>query len=338
MPGFEVFQTRELAPQRRLEYWNELACNTFTPVVADTADIIHFTPSLIRARMGALCLGLVRSSPSIVHHGREHVARTREAMFFLHVQITGSSWNHQDGREALLEAGDFTLFDSTRPYKMSLDAANKVLVVGIPDALLRRQLPHPEGVTAMRMAYGETLNRVLSDFSQSYWRQCRLDAEAAEITLTSALLSLLAGAYTRRHRAGEAGSAHIEAMRLRIVHHVEQHLGDPELSPKSIAAVLKTSPRYVHTIFTRDDETLCRYILRRRLEESARLLGAASHRSLSVSAIAFDHGFASGTNFGKVFRERFGITPTEYRRQQLGAAQPSARPPVISEYLHAPGA
>jgi AraC-like DNA-binding protein len=338
MPGFEVFQTRQMAPQKRLEYWNELACNTFTPIVADADDIEHFTPSLIRARMGQLCLGMVSSSPSLVHHAREHVARTREAMFFLNVQISGSSRSFQDGREAFLQTGDFTVFDSSRPFRMRMEKSNRVLVVGIPDALLRRHLPQPERFTAMRMEYRENLNRVLSDFSRSYWRQCRLDAESAETTLTHALLSLLASAYVHLHQTDASGSAHIEAMRLRIVHHIERHLGDSDLSPSTIAAILKTSPRYVHTIFTRDEETLCRYILRRRLEESARLLRAASHRALSVSTIAFDHGFASGTNFGKVFRQRYGLTPSEYRRQHLEAAHPAGHTSSMSECQHAPGA
>jgi AraC family transcriptional regulator, positive regulator of tynA and feaB len=123
----------------------------------------------------------------------------------------------------------------------------------------------------------------------------------------------------RLPQSAEDGSAHMEAMRLRIVHYIERHLSDCDLSPQSIAVMLKISPRYVHTIFTRGDETVSRYILRRRLEESARVLCATSHRACSVSTIAFDHGFASCTNFGKVFREHYGVTPTEYRHEHLGS-------------------
>jgi len=38
----------------------------------------------------------------------------KDAMFFLHLQLEGDSISRQDGREALLSAGDFTLCDSTR--------------------------------------------------------------------------------------------------------------------------------------------------------------------------------------------------------------------------------
>ena len=56
-------------------------------------------------------------------------------------------------------------------------------------------------------------------------------------------------------------------------------------------------------------------MLRRRLEECARALLAQPELGRPVAAIAFDHGFSSPTHFGRVFRQRFGMTPREYREQ-----------------------
>jgi AraC-like DNA-binding protein len=320
MPGLESFSTEGLPPQRRLEYWNALHDKALTPTVTDASDLETFAPSLIRTRVADLWVGQICSSPAVVHHAREHVARTRAAMFFLKIQLQGNCGLSQDGREARLEAGDFGLLDSTRPFHMTFDGPDKAVVFGIPEALLRRQLAQPERLVALRMRYAENLNGVLSDFARSLWRQCALNVEGAGTNLASALLNLTAAAYDKLAGTHAMGSAHLEAMRLRVIHHIEKHLGDCELSPQSIAAMLATSSRYVHSIFTRGDETLSRYILRRRLEESARLLASAAQRSRSVSAIAFDYGFASSTNFGKVFREHYGMTPTEYRQEHCQAA------------------
>ena len=100
MARLETFSTSGLAPRRRLEFWNDLACNTFTPIVADPLDLEAFRPSLSKARVGEVLLSEVHSSPSVVRHTSEHVARTRQAMFFLHAQLEGRSVNRQDGREA----------------------------------------------------------------------------------------------------------------------------------------------------------------------------------------------------------------------------------------------
>ena len=56
-----------------------------------------------------------------------------------------------DGREARLGPGDFTLCDTSRPYEMQFDTANRMFVVGIPDTLLRRHLASPESVLPARM-------------------------------------------------------------------------------------------------------------------------------------------------------------------------------------------
>jgi len=256
----------------------------------------------------------------VVHHAPEPAANTREALFLLEIQLHGGSRHAQDGRTADLQAGDFTLLDSTRPHKTTCDAPNKVLVLGIPHTLLRRQLACPERLVARKMAYQESLNRMLVDFAVGLWRRCGLSLCAAEGNLVSALLSLTAAAYANLADAHTVGSAHLEALRQRIIQHIEKHLGDCDLSPNSIAAVLTTSPRYVHVIFSRAEETVSRYILRRRLEECARMLASPSQRTRSVSAIAFDYGFSSCTNFGKVFREHYGLTPTEYRRERCLAA------------------
>jgi AraC-like DNA-binding protein len=328
MPGLESFSTENLAPQKRLDYWNELNSKVAAPTVTETTDLPSFSPSLTRTRVDCLWMGLVHSSPAIVHHTREHVARTRESLFFLQIQLQGNSRVAQDGRDTELQVGDFVLLDSTRPYHMSFDAANKVLVVGIPDSQLRRQLLHPDRLVAFRMSYQNSLNSLLSDFARGCWRQCESGAQTAASNLASALLNLTAAAYANLAESHAAGSEHVEAMRLRIIRHIEKHLGDSDLSPTSIAAMLATSSRYVHSIFTRGEETVSRYILRRRLEESARVLASASQRSRSVSAIAFDYGFASCTNFGKVFREHYGMTPTEYRQEHCPAVALERRAPT----------
>jgi AraC family transcriptional regulator, positive regulator of tynA and feaB len=311
----ESFDTAGLAVHARLDYWNGLHSKVVVPTVTDVTDVSHFAPCMTRTGVGNLWVAQMYSSASVVHHGREHVARTREELFFLKIQLQGSARLAQDGREASLQAGDFTLMDSTRPYHMTFDAPNKMLVFGIPHALLKRQLANPERLVGTSMGYGENLNSILCDFGTRLWRQCELGIDGAGGSLASALLNLTAASYDKLADARALGSTHLEALRLRIIHHIERHLGDCELSPTSIAAMLATSSRYVHSIFTRGDETVSRYILRRRLEESARLLASSSHRSLSVSAIAFDYGFASCTNFGKVFREHYGMTPTEYRHE-----------------------
>jgi AraC-like DNA-binding protein len=76
--------------------------------------------------------------------------------------------------------------------------------------------------------------------------------------------------------------------------------------------------RYLHHLFSDRDETVARYILRRRLEACARALQSGAQRGRTVTAIAFDYGFNSPTHFGRVFRAKFQMTPREFRREKVG--------------------
>lgn len=316
MRRLETFSTTGLAAARRLEFWNDLTCSTFSPNVCDPRDLQCFEPRLSRAAVGQVLLSEVRSFPSVIRHTAEHVARSRKAMFFLHMQLDGRSGNRQEGREACLQAGDFALVDNTRPYQLAIEEPSTVLIVGIPDSLLRRHLPHPESVVALAVRRHDALAGLLVDMLGRLWALCNSDVERLNDSIESALLSLIGAAYAGIPVARADGAGGSEWRRLRILRYVEEHLGDAELGPATIAVALRTTPRNVHMTFSQGEETLCRYILRRRLEECARILGERAHLGRTISDVALDLGFASLTHFGKVFHDHFGMTASEYRHER----------------------
>lgn len=315
MSAFETFATDGLEPGRRLEFWNEIACQTFTPVVSDPVDLSTFAARLTRTEVGGLRISEVRSQPATIRHTLTQVARSHASSFFLVVQLEGSSCNRQNGREARLLPGDFTLCSSALPYEMRLPTAARRLVLGVSDDALRRHLACADAVLGLRMPGDRGMSGLLSEFVRSLWT-ANLDTWGPAVTarLSYTVLDLIAAAYSlipqARHEVASLASAH----RLRIAGYIEAHLRDPALDPQRIAEACGITPRYLHHLFAQESETVTQYIQRRRLEESARALVAAPLRGRLVTEIAFDYGFNSLTHFGRVFRNHYGITPSEYRR------------------------
>jgi len=312
----ETFSTAGLEPRRKIEFWNDTASTSFTPLVSDPVDPRNFTGKLVRTKLGELRLGEVYSDAQLVRHLQAHVARTRDPMFFLQMQLEGESINRQDGREAKLSPGDFTLCDTSRPYEMQFDTANRMFVLGIPAALLRRHLASPESVVAIPMSGSFGLSGLLSQFLRDFWTRCRDEIDPITVPrISRAILDLMASAYTSLPQAQSDRSSLATSHRVRIVNYIEAHLEDPDLTPMRVAQACKMTPRYLHHLFSEESETVARYILRRRLEECCRALQLPGRRSRTVTSIAFDFGFNSPTHFGRVFRARYGVTPREYRRQ-----------------------
>ncbi len=320
MAALEQFSTSGLRPRQRVEFWNEL-CSGCVPAAAQPLSLDDFQPSCTRGAIGDLPLSEINSSPSVVEHNSTHVARTREPLYLLFFQREGTSVHRQAGREAHLRPGDFTLLASALPYEMILQQPNRMLGLPVPEAVLRRQIASPESVLAVRMGGEDNLSRMLFDLVAGLWRECAGPGIAGlGGSLSTALLQMIGGAYTRLSCASPAGSGTLENRRFQILGYIENHLRDSNLSPATIAAQFRTSARSLHMLFANSAETLSRYILRRRLEESAQALTNPALRARTISDVAFDHGFSSSAHFCKVFREHFDSTPTEYRSQCAASA------------------
>lgn len=321
MAELQTYSTSGIEPRRRVDYWNHLACTALTPLAASPLNRRDFSGRLARAEIGPVRLVDVESDPATVYHSRLHIARAPEPVFLLCVQLSGESQFRQNGREALLRASDFTLCDSTLPYEMAFDH-NRMLVLGISQQTLRRYIACPEAVIALPMSGRAGLSGLLSSFVRNFWQHYSTTSDiSCSDRIGGALLELAASAYAVVPRAQTEGSALKTVWRVRIRDYIETHLHDPEMTPQRIADGLHISARYLHHLFSDADETAARYIQRRRLDECARAMLDVARRDRSLLDIAMSYGFNNASHFGRVFRQRFGVSPSEYRCQ-CGAGAP----------------
>jgi len=285
----ESFSTIGMDPRRKLSFWNDRASESFSPLISEPDDIQLFNGSIVRGSIGEMSVAEVYSDAQIVRHSRSHVALTKNSMFFLHLQLEGQSVSRQDGRESLLRAGDFTLHDSTRRYEMVFTGANRMLVLGIPNSTLRRQIGCPECLAAIPMSGAGGASGLLSQVLRKYWAEYHqgLDEQTAS-RIAIAILDLIGAAYADLPQALADRSSLGTAHRIRIVNYIEARLNDPDLTPTRIADACKMTARYLHHLFSDQDETVARYILRRRLEAWAggRAGGAQTGRPGTPGGVA----------------------------------------------------
>jgi AraC-like DNA-binding protein len=315
MTQLETLSTVSPAAERHLDYWNDSASPTFSPQVSDPGSVADFIGRLARTTNGTVRIAEVYSDPQIVRHGCAQASRNRTQVHFLHLQLEGESVNRQDQREARLKPGDMTICDNSRPYEIVFEKPSRMLVFAFTDELLRRYVQYPQSIAAMAIPGDRGIGGLLSDFLSDVWRHCQEDSEFdVNAGVTDAMLGLVANAY--RQVLGSSidhnslGAAH----RVRVINYIEENLGDPKLTPTRIASAFRITTRYLHHLFSEEDETVARYILRRRLEECARALTSPTQRKRTITSIAFDHGFSSATHFGRVFRSRYEVTPRDYRQ------------------------
>lgn len=91
---------------------------------------------------------------------------------------------------------------------------------------------------------------------------------------------------------------------------------DPSLSVNSVARRHGVTPRYVQQLFEREGTTFTEFLRDRRLALAYHRLeeGVAE---MSIAQIALESGFTDLSNFNRVFRRRYGLTPSDVRVEAM---------------------
>jgi AraC family transcriptional regulator len=98
----------------------------------------------------------------------------------------------------------------------------------------------------------------------------------------------------------------------RVLDHINAHRGE-ELTLETLADVASFSPFHFHRVFKSIvGENLREYIQRNRLEYAATTLVTRPH--VDILAVALDNGFGSASAFARAFKERFGMSASDWRR------------------------
>ena len=100
----------------------------------------------------------------------------------------------------------------------------------------------------------------------------------------------------------------------RALLYIDSHLDEP-MSFESLAKRFHFSPYYFHRMFSVIvGKTIAAHVRDRRLLRACERLSGTEE---SVLNIALDCGFSSAQAFSRAFREAFGLSPSDYRKQGL---------------------
>jgi AraC-like DNA-binding protein len=236
-------------------------------------------------------------------------------------QTSGTSAFEQDGRRIIVSPGDCLAYDVSRPHVIVSSAATKHDVIIAPKELVQRR-GLPIGRAGARLISARTgaahlaHNCVLSTLDEVSKFSPDCEFGIAEALLDLILLPFLCGIGT------ELGLSCPEVLKRRAKAFIQQNLRDPELDIDGVAAALGCTKRYLHMLFVDEATSLSRHIWQARLEMCRQELEASQSRS--VTNIAFSWGFNSSSHFSRLFKNRYGFSPSAIRN----STSPRADGPV----------
>lgn len=308
-----VFRADGVPVAERAEYWRHVIGQTLIPL-----EPIDVPDRLLASDVGALQVGeLTTSTPGGARRTAVHIRQSDPDLCKIDVLAEGRGVIEQHGREAALEPGDFTLVDLSCPARWSMGPVG-IISVMFPPAMLPLRRDDLGRLTGVRMRGDRGTGALVSSLARRLIGQVDNLTGADGARLGTAVLDLLAaGLATRLDRTEDISpEGRRRVLLLRIRAFIEERLGDPELTPRSIAAGHYISIRYLHKLFESEQTTVADWIRRRRLERCRRDLLDPAHRATPVSAIGMRWGFRDAAHFNRVFRAAYSLPPGEYRERR----------------------
>lgn len=313
-----LLSTDAVPRSQRLAYWTDMICNVYVqlgcdPVHGEKGD--DFEGSIRQHTMPSLDVSVVSSGPQKVMRTASHIARSSDDYFLVSIQARGRGVVRQDGRDAVLEAGDFALYDSTRPYQLLFDQSFEQIVLKLPGERLRSELRETQALTATTVSGREGAGHLLLGMIRTLREDIETLQPASALAVANGVKSILVAGLQTLPAARSPALSNLTAYHLaRVKRRIEEQLADPALSVGSLAAELGVSASHIHRVFKSEPLTPSQYIWERRLEACSRDLLEPRLAGKAVAEIAYGRGFNDAAHFSRAFKERFGVSPREWRQ------------------------
>jgi AraC-like DNA-binding protein len=311
-----VISTRDAAPASRSRHWHEAIASTYFPLDLSFRNAATFEGELRNWTLGEVSLSRLTSAALLYRRLPKHFAGVRGEDFLVTIPARAEVHFAQCGKEVRCNPGAFFLERNHEPYEFSHAEAADLWVLKIDASVLGGRVRAPDRFCGTAFDAANGASGLLVDVLHLIPGRFAAMTEELRAMVGRQIVELLALALQADARTlASAGSSSVRTAHLmRIESHVRRHLHDPGMDPEAVARACGISIRYLHQLLRDTDQTLGRWIRDQRLAACSEDLKHPGNRE-TIAAIAYRRGFSGQAQFSRVFRERFGLSPKEFREQ-----------------------
>jgi AraC-like DNA-binding protein len=218
----------------------------------------------------------------------------------------------QRGRDVAFGAGDAIPVLAHEPS--ILTTSTKCLGILLPLAALATRVGDVEDATMRVIPNGVQPLLLLVNYLKLVQEKFVLGTPELRQTAVGHIHDLAALALGANRDTRESGLSAVAAARLAAaLAHVAENFTEPGLTLTAVAHRQGVSPRYLQRLLERSGRSFTTHVNELRLQRAFALLTSPQARGRRISEIALQAGFSDISHFNRLFRTRFGETPTGVR-------------------------
>tara|TARA_R110000868_G_scaffold124403_4_gene328953 strand:+ start:5008 stop:6096 length:1089 start_codon:yes stop_codon:yes gene_type:complete len=315
-----LFRTHTLAAGERFAAWRESMGVFLDASLASLREVKIFTGENESYLLDDIMLTRGISAAQKYDRPASKISRDGIDHYMIQIFISGGCELNVLGRNVKStphRAIAFDLGEIMDSYNSGFD----LLALVIPRGRLAPLLTAPDSMHGRVPDVESGAGIMLADFIKSLYLAAPslmpTEAKAAMRALLEMLAAAFNGAPANEVAARDAGR---QAAFLRVQLFIRENLGTADLSPEAIALGVGMSRTALYRLFE-STGGVADYVRELRLRKCLAEIISVSHIHRHVSEIAYRWGFTDPSHFTRLFRQRFGCTPSEARE----AADPAAR-------------
>lgn len=309
---FSRITTDTVAAGERFDYWRQLFVGSYIDRLPGSDAGQNFRGEIVGCADGhGAVFANLRNDPVLGTFGK----RDSDLVLVGCIRRGTFQFSHGDEATILDSRSGLVLFDCDRPAISCASTVTEISYLALSRAAVTaamgsgdltapgmpvRLLPKG-GLTPVMLAYLRALAKHGSDLD-------RREGAAAMQAATALAMTLLAKLGGKPLEARERlEDRFFDSAR----HYVETHYWRDDLTADKIASAIGCSRAHLYRLFAHRGQTVAGFLRDVRLQRARMLLETAV--SQPIGLIAFNTGYTDLSAFGKAFRRRFGISPSDCR-------------------------
>jgi AraC-like DNA-binding protein len=313
-----ICDTSTVPEAERRELWAHVSSQRRVPLSVQTPPQVPFAGRLVVADVGPLTFNDMETTTQTIRRTPRLTATTPSDYYALSLILDGTFAASQDGRQALIRPGEFVIHDCSRPITAVAEVHVRTLSCTVPRALLSVSPARIARITATPICGTRGVGWVIAPFFERLWAAVQHEEIDGSVQhLVEGTLELMASLFATQLGDETTHTVSRTELLLRIRAYIDANLGDPDLSPEQIAARHHISRSYLDQLFASAGMSVAHWTRERRLERCRRALEDPGRAHESISSIGVHCGLTNAAHLSRLFRDRYGCTPTEYRAQRV---------------------
>ncbi|GAA2907469.1 MULTISPECIES: AraC-like ligand-binding domain-containing protein [Streptomyces] len=313
-----VFRSADLPTADRFDCWRELVGQTHAPLELHSDHREDFRAAQRVLDLGAVSVWPTTFQPVCFRRTPKLIRQSDPEGLHLSLPLSGALRTIRGEEEAVYGPDSLCVVDTSRPVDVhGGDGSSPHTGVGleVPKALLALPRKKVDQAARLRLStqkgFGALLAQLLTQLANGTDSYQPADGPRLGAVVIDLLSALIAHACEANNSLPPETRQQTLVLRIRAF--IQQHLHDPQLTPRTIAAAHHISRSYLYRLFEYEEESVAAWIRRQRLEHARRDLAEPAMRSTPIHAIAARWGFSHAADFTRAFRTAYDMSPRDYR-------------------------